>query len=146
MNPLKKLLRRCLLTKDERTLLDAPRRTVLRAMMSEHEQAWLAALHAAKTTPIPVNFNAQERDGWEAALRSPTGLKIEQAMHAWLLQLQTQTISAPSAEIVERAKFAWGARAGFEMHKAITRLAAAPSSEPESTDATDVGSLDQHHP
>jgi len=124
-------LRFAFLTADERLLLEAPRRTVLRAMLMPEELRLLEAIETARRYAADPEVTKEDAEAWEKALRTPVGLKADTAMINWLHQQAQQALMAPSAELVASAKFALGCRAGWEMGKSILRLAGAHSGNPE---------------
>jgi hypothetical protein len=136
MSALRKLLRRWLLTADERLLIEAPRETVLRAMMAPEEWRVLAAVRAAQGYQVDPAVTKEDAEAWEALLRAPLGLKADTAMINWLHGQAQQALLAPTAEVLASAKFALGCRAGWEMGKSILRLAAAHSGESGQGDDT----------
>jgi hypothetical protein len=144
-NAIRQLLRKWVLTPDERTLVDADRDTVLRAMLSP--EAWRlveSARRAGRYQPAPT-ITQEDAEAWETAMRSEVGLKVDTAMINWLHELAQRAISAAPADVLAEAKFALGCRAGWEMGKSISRLAAAQSSAPED-DATAAPDLEHHQP
>lgn len=133
------------LTAEQTTLLDADRQTVLRAMLAPEHWQLLRALETALRQQDAPKITKAEADGMGQFFASPLGLKIDATMNNWLVQQAQNACSAPSAEIVAHAKFAWGCRAGWEMAKTISRLAAADSSA-EDGPTTGGSSLDQLNP
>lgn len=138
MIALRQWLRRRLLTADERLIIEAPRETVLQAMMSPEDwRVWQAIRTAHRYTADPV-VTKEDAEAWEQALRTEIGLKADLAMINWLHQQAQAALQAPTAEVVASAKFALGCRAGWEMGKSILRLAVAHNGESE-TDGSTAG-------
>lgn len=134
------------LTADERTLLEAPRATVLRAMLLPEELRILEAVETARRFATDPEVSKEDAEAWEKALRTPVGIKADTAMINWLHQQAQQALMAPSAELVASAKFALGCRAGWEMGKSILRLAGAQSGKPEEPGDTASRVLAQYEP
>lgn len=128
---LRRAIRNLVLTADERILLDAPRETVLRAMLSRDEARILDAVATAQKYAADPSVTKEDAEAWAAALRTPVGLKADTAMINWLHQQAQQALMQPTAELVASAKFALGCRAGWEMGKSILRLAGANSGKSE---------------
>lgn len=135
------------LTPEQKTLLDADRATVLRAMLSPEQWQLLEALEKPATFLADVTFEPNEADALEQFFRSPLWAKVDVAVINWTQQQAQKAIGAAPEQMVAAGKFAYGCRAGFEMTKSISRLAAAKRSEPEDTDATTAAAgLEQHQP
>lgn len=135
-----------MLTPAEKTLLDAPRETVLRAMLSSEQWAVVSALEKPDTFLRDVAFEKTEADALEQFFKSPLWAKVDVAIINWLQQQAQQAIAAEPAQMIAAGKFAHGCRAGFEMTKSISRLAAAHRSEPEEDAPTAAAGLAQHQP
>lgn len=142
---IKAALRRSLLTADERTILEAPRDTVLRAMLSANEWHVLQAMRMPVLPVAEPTFAKGDAEALAQFWRSPLGLKTDAAMNNWLIQLGQAALSAPPEHIETHAKFAWGARSGWEMGKTISRLVAAHSNAETESTAGD-SNLDQLNP
>jgi hypothetical protein len=122
-------------------------KTLLRGwVLTATEAALLEAVGQAQVYRPDPQLSQEDAEAWEAALRSPVGLKVDTAMINWLHQLAQRAIAMPSAEVLAEAKYALGCRAGWEMAKSIPRLAAAPSSKPEDDASTAAAPLAQHEP
>jgi hypothetical protein len=134
------------LTADERTLLEAPRDTVLRAMLLPEELRILEAVETARRFAADPEVSKEDAEAWEKALRTPVGLKADTAMINWLhQQAQAALMERPDA-LVAQAKFALGCRAGWEMGKSILRLVAAKSDASEDAADTAAATLDHLKP
>lgn len=143
---MKTWLRNKLLAPDERALLGASRATVLRGLLSPEQWALVEAMERPDRFLPDVTITKSDADHWQAALTSPVGVKVDTAMINWIQQQAQRAIGAPGAEVLAGAKFALGCRAGWEMGKTISRLAAAPRSEFEEDAPTAAAHLAQHQP
>lgn len=133
---MKTFLKNLFLSADERRLLNASRETVLRAMLSPEQWAIVSALERPDRWMPDPQITAQEAAQWGQLLATPLMLKLDVAMHNWTQQQAQMAIGAPASEMVAAGKFAHGCRAGWEMAKTLSRLAAAEGSTPEDDDPT----------
>lgn len=135
------------LTTEQKTLLYTERRTLLRAMLSREQWTVLASLEKPDRFTEGAGFTAEDADALQKFFESPLWAKVDLAMINWLQQRAQEAIQAAPEQMIAAGKFAHGCRAGFEMTKTISRLAAAKRSEPEDPDApTAATGLEQHQP
>jgi len=146
---LKQWLRRQVLTADEQQLLaDAPRavwrRRVLRTLLNSDQVQILDALETpGRWLPQGEPLTKDEAEGWGAALRSPTGLKVDIAMINLAQDEAQRAIHAPAAELQRMAGYAAGFRASWLMAKSISTIAGADAGTSEG--AGDTGSTTLEH-
>jgi hypothetical protein len=139
-------LRDKVLTEDERTLLQSPRETVLRALCSREEWRILSAVRAAKPYVDMPPVTDSEQRAWASTIRGPLGMKVDAAMINWLHERAQAALMESPETLVAQAKFALGCRAGWEMGKSILRLVAAKSDTPEEADHTAAADLEHLKP
>lgn len=134
------------LTADQETLIEADRKTVLRAMLSPEQWQIVESLEQPDKFLPDVTFTETEAAALEQMFLSPLWAKLDVAMINWTQQRAQEAIAADVTQIVAAAKFAHGCRAGFAMTKTISRLTAAKSSQPEEETPTAAADLEHHTP
>lgn len=141
-NLLRLALANWILTQDQKTLLNASRETLLRSMLSPEQWQIVAALDKPdRWMPDPI-ITPTEAQQWGSLLASPLMLKLDVAMINWTQQQAQTAIGAPASEMIAAGKFALGCRAGWQMAKTLSRLAAAEGSEPEDDASPAASRLD----
>lgn len=126
--------------------MKALRAYFLRRWLTPAQLAVVTALDRPDRWQPDAPITPDEARNWEATLSSPLGIKIDHAMINWMQQEAQRALFAPTAEIARTVGFAAGCRAGWQMAKTLSRIAAPNDGTPETTSPTADAGLEQHQP
>jgi len=106
------------------------RRAILRRLLNPAQLALVDALEQPDRWQPDVPITKDEAESWGKLLTTPTLLKIDHAMINWQQQEAQRALLAQGDDLARQAGFALGCKAGWQMAKTLSRLAAADSCGP----------------
>lgn len=122
------------------------RKAILRRLLNPAQLAVVKALDQPDRWMPDAGLTAIEAEAWASLLRTPLLLKIDHAMINWMQQEAQRALLAPQEHLARQAGMALGCRAGWEMAKTLSRLAAATGDQTEPTAPTAAATLDHLQP
>ena len=120
------------------------RRFILRRLLTPAQLQLVDALERPDRWMPDVPITKDEAEAWGKLLASPTLVKIDHAMINWQQQEAQRALLAQGDDLARQAGFALGCKAGWQMAKTLSRLAAADSSQPETDGAPTAAPTLEH--
>lgn len=149
MNRLRAILRRLILTADERATLD--RAEVLRRWQRDLDPIERDVVATLRRGPRAIAdgqpvIDADEAKKWGGVLASPVGRKIDLVMHDLAAGHAQEAMGRAGEHLQHACGFARGYFAAWHMAKTLSRIANAEVGTPEPDADTAGAGLEHHQP